>query len=175
MGDLASSYAASRSSSQSSVDSDEREPDRGSMDRAVDNEDEIRVVSITPARDTAADANSLIPEQAQPSGPDGDLADIATFSSALETWVKSALELRDVHDIHFTENLRRNPKFQNPSVCAKMIAFCGLDEHGTNLKQGDSKVDPNIGHAAFYDSLGERQQKLAEERAVKEQRSKNPT
>lgn len=131
---------------------------------ATDND--FRIVSITPSHALHPDSNSRTA---------GDKAATQLHSSeSLSRWVSEALELRETHGLHFTENLRKNARFQNPAICAKMIAYCDLDEYGTNFPENALKIalEANAsgandsysreGFYPYYDVLAERQREMAE-------------
>jgi hypothetical protein len=177
-GDAAPPSSSSSSSSSSSPSSAESTENAQSVAAPGDGDDDdggIRVVSIvTPAREP--DRPSPQEEPARlPGTRDGVGSPAAGGGAPLAAWVASALHLRHTQGLRFTENLRHNAKFQNPAVCSKMIAFCGLDEHGTNVKPGDPRASPALDPSAYYDVLAERQRILAEERAVKRQRPDSTT
>lgn len=65
--------------------------------------------------------------------------------------------------LRFEDSLRSNPRFQNPAVCAKMVAFCGLDEYGTGVEG----LGVCAKQGGFYDVLSEKQRRAAEESAAK--------
>jgi HCNGP-like protein len=193
--DLAGDDAAPSSSSSSSSSTADSAENAKSEAAALggcndDGDDGIRIVSIiTPAREPEKPEEPEEQEEPErrPTPPEAPARHPGTRHGAgeppaaagsggsdhlapLGAWVASALHLRRTQGLRFTENLRHNVKFQNPAVCSKMIAFCGLDEHGTNVKPGDRRASPVLEDpSAYYDVLAERQRTIVEERAVKRQ------
>ncbi len=76
--------------------------------------------------------------------------------SALETWVSEALALRESTGIELNQAVRKNKNFRNPSILQKMIAYCGIDEHASNI------AAPPINPEDCYDAIAERQRTIAE-------------
>jgi hypothetical protein len=179
MDGLAGGYASSSSSSGSSRG--DSGTGAGRPTGGDEGDDDIQIVSITPAPESApfpgpATCAAAVGPSRPPVG-DSALSVLAeepasptpSPSPALAQWVANALERREAHGLHFEDKLRGNAKFQNPAICAKMIAFCGLDERGTYVEgRGDHYGEDG----GFYDVLAERQRKIAEDAAARGQTSK---
>jgi hypothetical protein len=186
MDDLAGKYQSASSASSASshsASSEDAHAMAGTRRGANKDEedDEIRVISIANSREPGSkeDDKESVGEQERPvdeqANPLAEAGSTASIQIALKRWVSEALALRDRHGIRFNNTLRQNVKFHNPAVCAKMIAFCGLDEHGTNASQGSARERPALDPNAYYDVLAERQVKIMEERASRNQETQNRT
>jgi hypothetical protein len=184
---VASAYASSSSSPSSSASSQQSPQSRqetaaktspsATKDANDDDgaEDDFRIVSITAAVAEECPADSELPEQPVTETDPGlnpavsqkeQKADRRTQPrNQLEIWVATALDLRETRGLRFDENLRSNARFQNPAICAKMIAFCGLAEHGSHAVP--RRAPPE--ECEFYDQLAERQIIMSERQAQQQQ------
>jgi HCNGP-like protein len=184
---VASAYASSSSSPSSSASSQQAPKSKqetalnaspSATNDANDDdgaEDDFRIVSITAAVPEECPVDSELPKQ-QGTGTDPGLkpaipqkeneADRQTQPrNQLESWVATALDLRESRGLRFDENLRSNARFQNPAICAKMIAFCGLAEHGSHAVPRCTPPE----ECEFYDQLAERQIIMSERQAQQQQ------
>jgi hypothetical protein len=137
----------------------------GSADGHDEDDDDFRIVSITAALVESVPA--VLPAEKQSELEHGYQEECGSRDApdqklnALEQWIAQALEMRNSRGLCFEKDLRRNARFQNPAICAKMIAFCGLDEHGTNTLPRPAIPDPDT----FYDTIAERQRLMSEQQA----------
>lgn len=53
-------------------------------------------------------------------------------SEELKTWISNAAEGAKI-GLNFAQVIRGNSNFHNPAIFEKMIAYCGIDEFGTQV------------------------------------------
>ena len=79
----------------------------------------------------------------------------------LQAWCSKALKARQEGGKCFEKELRTNRNFQNPAIFEKMVAYCGLDQYGSNTKnEKDRKVREDI----FFDKIDEKQRRIMNEK-----------
>lgn len=69
----------------------------------------------------------------------------------LDAWVKATLSMSQKSGLQFSESVRANKNFRNPSILQKMIAYCGIDEYASHFDE-----EP-IAEGDYYDVLAKRQ------------------
>lgn len=87
-------------------------------------------------------------------------------SNALAAWFETARRMREESGLKFEVDLRKNKNFRNPAIFEKMIAFCDLDQFGSNIN-GYIKKD-ELDDYQFYDNIAEQQRKIASRRAERQ-------
>ena len=110
----------------------------------------------------AAPANILLPPE-----PEG------RCSKQLQEKVAAMLEKKRINGLNLSEYVERKKDFRNPSIYEKLIAFIGIDEHGTNYPQ--KLYNPDLwGPESHYDELA-RKQKEYHQQKEKEKHQKQRT
>ncbi|GJQ15995.1 hypothetical protein GpartN1_g7814.t1 [Galdieria partita] len=83
----------------------------------------------------------------------------------LVEWVEWAF-VKLQQGVDFNERMRTNKEFRNPGILEKMVAYCELDELGTNFDR--TVFDPTSYDASeYYDVLAEKQRLLATRESLK--------
>jgi len=91
-------------------------------------------------------------------------------SKELQEMVARLHQEREHTGVDMNERLRKPKNFRNPSIYEKLIAFCEIDEFGTNYPP--ELYDPTIwGKQSYYDELA-RVQKEDMERREKERKER---
>ncbi|KAK4526867.1 hypothetical protein GAYE_SCF28MG4785 [Galdieria yellowstonensis] len=90
---------------------------------------------------------------------------------SLVNWVEWAL-VKLQQGVDFNERMRTNKEFRNPGILEKMVAYCELDELGTNFDR--SVFDPkSYVSSEYYEELAEKQRLLATREALKSEPKKS--
>lgn len=76
-----------------------------------------------------------------------------------ETQAKIDSLLEDVRSgKNMVASIQKNKKFRNPSIYENLIAFCSIDEKGTNCPKEIYDPSKFLTETSYYDSLAQRQQ-----------------
>uniref|UniRef100_A0A7S2ZWX0 Uncharacterized protein n=1 Tax=Rhodosorus marinus TaxID=101924 RepID=A0A7S2ZWX0_9RHOD len=119
-------------------DDDDEEFDEGDYDG-------IDMTSIKVISTTNESENALEPEK------------------ELGEWVDYALsKLKE--GVDFNDSVRRNHAFRNPAILEKMVAYCELDEHGTNLPKTSTFAGRDFSKDEYYKALAAEQRLIGEGR-----------
>eukprot|EP00871_Galdieria_phlegrea_P004740 jgi/Galph1/5267/GphlegSOOS_G3957.1 len=131
----------------------------------------IRVLSVTQGEDPHCHS-SVAPEETeeidkvQQVSKEGGKRPIDNLSE----WVKWAFSKLQ-QGVDFNERMRMNKEFRNPGILEKMVAYCELNELGTNFRK--EVFDPMAYDSSeYYDELAEQQKIIASREAVKSDRNR---
>ncbi|EME28133.1 SAP30-binding protein, putative [Galdieria sulphuraria] len=117
----------------------------------------IRVLSVT------------LETQESKKDEEGSLKSLEPAAGLVE-WVEWAF-VKLQQGVDFNERMRTNKEFRNPGILEKMVAYCELDELGTNFDR--TVFDPkSYDPSEYYDVLAEKQRLLATKEALNPKGSK---